>query len=87
MNLLIVQLDKGNTIDHITEAHVPSSALKLWFRELGDPLIPKSIYDKAIDVWRVACMNSRPIGAHRSRTRALKTPSLSSACCPSTTAW
>ena len=50
MNLLIVQLDKGSNLEYVTDAHVPSSALKLWFRELGDPLVPKSVYDQAIDV-------------------------------------
>jgi hypothetical protein len=52
VNMLITHLDRSESIEYLKDAHVPSSALKLWFRELGEPLIPKNYYDKAIDVWQ-----------------------------------
>src|SRR5262249_35000471 len=31
-----------------TDAHVPSSLLKLWYRELYEPLIPSKFYDECV---------------------------------------
>jgi hypothetical protein len=56
--MLITHLDRSESIEYLKDAHVPSSALKLWFRELGEPLIPKNYYDKAIDVWQPLNLNA-----------------------------
>jgi len=40
------QLDEGNfEIDPKTEVHTTAAVLKLWFRELPDPLIPTNFYE------------------------------------------
>lgn len=31
-----------------TDAHAPASLLKLWYRELYDPLIPDELYDECV---------------------------------------
>lgn len=41
------QLDQWNIIN-ASDAHVPANLLKLFFRELADPLIPSHMYDKCI---------------------------------------
>ena len=38
----------------ITDPHVPSSLLKLWLRELAEPLIPANLYDDCISIGREA---------------------------------
>jgi hypothetical protein len=44
-----------NRIDHwelpndITDAHAPASLLKLWYRELYEPLIPDSMYAECVN--------------------------------------
>lgn len=30
------------------DAHTPASLLKLWYRELYDPLIPDELYDECV---------------------------------------
>ncbi len=41
VNILKLKLDKGLiTMDKLSDPHVPASLLKLWFRELEEPLIP-----------------------------------------------
>ena len=43
VNALKLHLDKGKSIPESTcDPHVPASLLKLWFRELEDPLIPEN---------------------------------------------
>eukprot|EP01129_Flabellula_baltica_P009546 TRINITY_DN3916_c0_g1_i1.p1 TRINITY_DN3916_c0_g1~~TRINITY_DN3916_c0_g1_i1.p1 ORF type:complete len:360 (-),score=68.13 TRINITY_DN3916_c0_g1_i1:269-1321(-) len=34
--------------DHLLDAHVPASTLKLWMREMEEPIIPGIFYDEAI---------------------------------------
>ena len=36
-----VKLDRWEVPTSITDPHVPASLLKLWFRELHEPLIPE----------------------------------------------
>lgn len=33
----------------VTDAHAPASLLKLWYRELYDPLIPDELYDECVN--------------------------------------
>ena len=41
VNGLKLKVDKGMLpMDNLLDPHVPASLLKLWFRELEDPLIP-----------------------------------------------
>ncbi len=41
VNSLKLKLDKGLIpMDKLSDPHVPASLLKLWFRELEEPLIP-----------------------------------------------
>lgn len=51
VNMLKVRLDKGETVDPGTfgEPHIPASTLKLWFRELAEPLIPEDLYDECVN--------------------------------------
>lgn len=32
----------------ISDAHAPASLLKLWYRELYDPLIPDDLYEECV---------------------------------------
>lgn len=48
VNNLKVSLDKFVMKDMYTEPHVPASALKLWFRELQEPLISEEFYEACI---------------------------------------
>ena len=42
VNLLKLHVDKGHSPPYTLEdPHIPASLLKLWFRELEDPLIPE----------------------------------------------
>lgn len=42
VNGLKLKLDKGVIpLEKLSDPHVPASLLKLWFRELEDPLIPE----------------------------------------------
>jgi hypothetical protein len=43
-------MDTREPVGNQNGPHVPASALKLWFRELTDPVIPQSLYDQCIDV-------------------------------------
>ncbi len=43
VNALKVCIDKWKPVpDSYDDPHVPASLLKLWFRELEDPLIPEN---------------------------------------------
>mmetsp|Transcript_29526 Transcript_29526/g.41542 ORF Transcript_29526/g.41542 Transcript_29526/m.41542 type:complete len:901 (+) Transcript_29526:99-2801(+) len=43
-------LDKGNfsILSVVVNVHTVAALLKLWFRELKDPLVPQSLYDRAV---------------------------------------
>ena len=41
-------LDRWEVPDEITDAHVPASLLKLWYRELYEPLIPDYMYEQCV---------------------------------------
>lgn len=45
---LKTQLDRWEVPDEITDAHTPASLLKLWYRELYEPLIPDSMYEQCV---------------------------------------
>lgn len=47
VNMLKVRMDRWNKPD-CSDPHVPSSLLKLWYRELYEPLIPARYYDLCI---------------------------------------
>lgn len=38
-----------NIIFFKADAHAPASLLKLWYRELYDPLIPDELYDECVN--------------------------------------
>ncbi|XP_014258422.1 rho GTPase-activating protein 39 isoform X2 [Cimex lectularius] len=42
------QLDKWERPTEYTDAHTPASLLKLWYRELYEPLIPDNLYEDCI---------------------------------------
>ncbi|KAL1116664.1 hypothetical protein AAG570_005136, partial [Ranatra chinensis] len=42
------QLDRWDKPTEYTDAHTPASLLKLWYRELYEPLIPDSLYEECI---------------------------------------
>jgi hypothetical protein len=50
VNALKVKMDKGERARDLQDPHVPASALKLWFRELAEPIIPAELYDECINV-------------------------------------
>lgn len=54
VNTLKVRLDKFEVSDDFNEPHVPGSALKLWFRELREPLIPAELYESCISAFEDA---------------------------------
>ncbi|KAG8829238.1 hypothetical protein FRC17_006910, partial [Serendipita sp. 399] len=46
---LRLRIDRGfYNLDNIDDPHVPASLLKLWLRELQDPLIPDELYNDCI---------------------------------------
>ncbi|XP_075236295.1 myTH4 and RhoGAP_KIAA1688 domain-containing protein RhoGAP93B isoform X3 [Lycorma delicatula] len=45
---LKMQLDRWERPTDCTDAHTPASLLKLWYRELYEPLIPDSLYNDCI---------------------------------------
>jgi hypothetical protein len=50
VNALKLQIDRHQAPAQSNDPHVPASALKLWFRELTEPLIPADLYDACIAV-------------------------------------
>ncbi|KAJ3412665.1 hypothetical protein HDV05_000415 [Chytridiales sp. JEL 0842] len=51
VNALRVKIERGDySLGGITDPSVPSSLLKLWLRELAEPLIPSNRYDECIHV-------------------------------------
>lgn len=51
VNTLKVQVDQWNVPDTLRDPHVPGSLLKLWYRELEEPLIPDKFYDKCVNAF------------------------------------
>jgi hypothetical protein len=49
MDMHKAELDKGNFDISYDSPHVPACLLKLWLRELPQPIIPQSMYDDALD--------------------------------------
>jgi len=47
VNALKVKCDQWQ-FPSIDDAHLPASLLKLWYRELAEPLIPSIFYDQCI---------------------------------------
>lgn len=48
---LKVRIDKGYyNLEGIEDCHVPAALLKLWLRELEEPLIPESMYNECLVV-------------------------------------
>jgi hypothetical protein len=48
VNALKLVVDKFEVSDNLKDPHVPGSLLKLWFRDLYDPLIPQHYYDECL---------------------------------------
>lgn len=49
VNALKLKVEKGIVpMESLRDPHVPASLLKLWFRELEDPLIPEDYYEECI---------------------------------------
>lgn len=34
----------------VSDPHVPASLLKLWYRELAEPMVPADVYQRCLDV-------------------------------------
>ncbi|XP_059497135.1 rho GTPase-activating protein 39 [Stegostoma tigrinum] len=49
VNALKLQVDQWVIPQGLTDPHVPASLLKLWYRELEDPLIPHEFYEQSIN--------------------------------------
>jgi hypothetical protein len=50
------QVEKKNfDLNGCTDPHVPASLLKLWLRELAEPLIPAFAYDECIEIGKKEC--------------------------------
>eukprot|EP00730_Choanoeca_flexa_P000556 TRINITY_DN10247_c0_g1_i2.p1 TRINITY_DN10247_c0_g1~~TRINITY_DN10247_c0_g1_i2.p1 ORF type:complete len:564 (+),score=131.42 TRINITY_DN10247_c0_g1_i2:123-1814(+) len=50
VNAIKVKMDKHEPLGPQQGPHSAASALKLWFRELSEPLIPQSLYDRCIEM-------------------------------------
>ncbi|XP_072567344.1 rho GTPase-activating protein 39-like isoform X1 [Paramormyrops kingsleyae] len=48
VNALKLQVDQWRVPTGLEDPHVPASLLKLWYRELEEPLIPHEFYDECI---------------------------------------
>ncbi|XP_064476575.1 rho GTPase-activating protein 39-like isoform X2 [Ornithodoros turicata] len=48
VNALKVRMDQWQAVDS-ADPHVPASLLKLWYRELHEPLIPTAFYEECIE--------------------------------------
>ncbi|XP_040847542.1 rho GTPase-activating protein 39 [Ochotona curzoniae] len=48
VNALKLQVDQWKVPTGLEDPHVPASLLKLWYRELEEPLIPHEFYDQCI---------------------------------------
>ncbi|OXB52111.1 hypothetical protein ASZ78_006982, partial [Callipepla squamata] len=48
VNALKLQVDQWKIPTGLEDPHVPASLLKLWYRELEEPLIPHDFYERCI---------------------------------------
>ncbi|RXN30914.1 rho GTPase-activating 39-like protein [Labeo rohita] len=48
VNALKLQVDQWKLPDNLSDPNVPASLLKLWYRELEEPVIPQSFYKQCI---------------------------------------
>ncbi|XP_029575364.1 rho GTPase-activating protein 39-like isoform X3 [Salmo trutta] len=48
VNALKLQVDQWNIPENLGDPNVPASLLKLWYRELEEPVIPQSFYKQCI---------------------------------------
>ncbi|CAM9645253.1 unnamed protein product [Lampetra planeri] len=48
VNALKLKVDQWTIPSDLTDPHVPASLLKLWYRELEEPLIPRQFYERCI---------------------------------------
>ncbi|EDQ89677.1 uncharacterized protein MONBRDRAFT_25265 [Monosiga brevicollis MX1] len=48
VNALKLRMDKQQGVGELPDPHVPASAIKLWFRELAEPVIPAELYEECI---------------------------------------
>ncbi|XP_062314672.1 rho GTPase-activating protein 39-like isoform X1 [Osmerus eperlanus] len=48
VNALKLQVDQWNIPENLPDPNVPASLLKLWYRELEEPLIPQSFYQDCV---------------------------------------
>ncbi|XP_070964537.1 rho GTPase-activating protein 39-like isoform X1 [Oncorhynchus clarkii lewisi] len=48
VNALKLQVDQWNIPENLGDPNVPASLLKLWYRELEEPVIPQSFYQQCI---------------------------------------
>nr|XP_014130777.1 rho GTPase-activating protein 39-like [Zonotrichia albicollis] len=48
VNALKLQVDQWKIPTGLEDPHVPASLLKLWYRELEEPLIPHEFYERCI---------------------------------------
>ncbi|MEQ2259031.1 Rho GTPase activating protein 39, partial [Xenotaenia resolanae] len=48
VNALKLQVDQWKIPTGLEDPHIPASLLKLWYRELEDPLIPHEFYEECI---------------------------------------
>ncbi|TNM87682.1 hypothetical protein fugu_005903 [Takifugu bimaculatus] len=49
VNALKLQVDQWKIPTGLEDPHIPASLLKLWYRELEEPLIPHEFYNECID--------------------------------------
>ncbi|XP_076450484.1 uncharacterized protein LOC143286698 isoform X3 [Babylonia areolata] len=49
VNALKLRCDQWMVPSDCPDPHVPASLLKLWYRELSEPLIPAHLYDECVD--------------------------------------
>uniref|UniRef100_A0A672LXI3 Rho GTPase-activating protein 39-like n=1 Tax=Sinocyclocheilus grahami TaxID=75366 RepID=A0A672LXI3_SINGR len=51
VNALKLQVDQWKLPDNLSDPNVPASLLKLWYRELEEPVIPQSFYKQCISYY------------------------------------
>uniref|UniRef100_UPI00398F5C2A rho GTPase-activating protein 39-like n=1 Tax=Pristiophorus japonicus TaxID=55135 RepID=UPI00398F5C2A len=49
VNALKLQVDQWRIPDNLADPHIPASLLKLWYRELEEPLIPQKFYLQCVN--------------------------------------